>query len=93
MLILGSSERYLNSYVALCETQASDGTSSMKMKKSISLNKNVIRHANKGGILNFTKKLTGHIKYSEPTVPYDKFGAQVKLRQDPKIEIGTIDNL
>ena len=37
--------------------------------------------------------MTGHIEYSLPKVPYGEFEAYVKMRNDPKFVVASVENL
>jgi hypothetical protein len=47
----------------------------------------------KGDFTQYRKKLSGSISYSLPETPYEDFKAYTTLRNDPKIEEATYENL
>ena len=90
--ILDCCEKYLSHYYVHCESSANDGSTNLLTKKCLNGTKGNSK-ARKGDFNYYRKKLTGHIEYSYHTTPYQNFEAFIKLRADPKVEIGTIDNL
>lgn len=98
MLVIDTDERNLSDYVATVETSCYNGDSKLSVKKALNGTKMVSSKTSFGGILKgdftqYRKKLSGSISYSLPETPYEDFKAYTTLRNDPKIEEATYENL
>jgi magnesium-transporting ATPase (P-type) len=97
-LILDSDDRYISNFVAYFKTNLNDGSTSLNMKKTLNLTKNLKymdaeTNTYQADFQRFRRELCGNIEYSSPTVPWENFEAYVKLNNDPKVEKATIENV
>lgn len=95
ILVLDTDEKHLSNYIATVETSSVNGSSELSIKKALNctkVNERTIDIA-KGNFIEYRKKLSGLISYTKPDVSYDNFEALVQLRNDPKIEKASLENL